>query len=153
MSGFFIGRTNVFQHDKILALGSLIALSPDSAGNQIVKSSYRRVVPVFALLLAGCANDPAPSEQMKLTTQAFSQAHDVGVDSSVPEYSLAKDKLERAQKAMLTEEYKKARVLAEQAELDVRLAEARVLNNKSQTHVDELNKQIARLQKRLESTP
>ncbi|GGM24241.1 hypothetical protein GCM10009425_38800 [Pseudomonas asuensis] len=90
---------------------------------------------------------------MKLTTQAFSQAHDVGVDSSVPEYSLAKDKLERAQKAMLTEEYKKARVLAEQAELDVRLAEARVLNNKSQTHVDELNKQIARLQKRLESTP
>ncbi len=54
---------------------------------------------------------------------------------------------------MRVEDYKKARVLAEQAELDARLAEAKVLNNKSQTHVDELNKQIARLQKRLESTP
>ncbi|AYN95110.1 MULTISPECIES: DUF4398 domain-containing protein [Pseudomonas] len=118
-----------------------------------MKKSYCWAASVLALLLAGCANDPAPSEQMKLTTQAFDQAHDIGADDSIPEYSLANDKLERARKAMRVEDYKKARVLAEQAELDARLAEAKVLNSKSQTHVDELNKQIARLQKRLESTP
>jgi hypothetical protein len=116
-----------------------------------VKNSYFWAFSVFALMLGGCANDPAPSEQMNLTSQAFEQAREIGADESAPEYVLAKDKLERATKAMQAKEYKKARLLAEQAELDARLAEAKVLEQKSQAHLDELDKQIARLNKRLES--
>ena len=46
-----------------------------------------------------------------------------------------------------------ARVFAEQAELDARLAEARVLNQKSQKQLDELNARITRLRKQLGELP
>ena len=45
--------------------------------------------------------------------------------------------------------YKDARMLAEQAELDARLAEARVLTLKSQEQLNVLNTRITRLRKQL----
>ncbi|MEK1907944.1 MAG: DUF4398 domain-containing protein [Pseudomonas sp.] len=110
----------------------------------------RRLSAVLALLaLAGCANDPAPSEQMRLTTQAVEQARAVGADQQIEEMQLAEKKLARAEKNMSEEDYKRARVFAEQAELDARLAEAKVLNQKSQVQLDELNARITRLRKQL----
>lgn len=105
---------------------------------------------VLALLaLAGCANDPAPIEQMRLSTQAVEQARAVGADQQIAEMQLAEQKLARAEKNMGEEDYKRARVFAEQAELDARLAEAKVLNQKSQKQLDELNVRITRLRKQL----
>lgn len=105
---------------------------------------------VFALLaLAGCANDPAPTEQLRLTEQALAQAKAVGANEQVAELRLAEDKLQQAQAAMADKAYKEARVLAEQAELDARLAEARVLTEKSQEQLTELNKRIDRLRRQL----
>ena len=84
--------------------------------------------PLFAALavlaLAGCAADPAPNEQLRLTEQALEQAKAVGA---------------------------KADDLAElkQAELDARLAEARVLTQKSQEQLNVLNTRISRLRKQL----
>ena len=98
------------------------------------------------LALAGCANDPAPREQMRLTTQAVEQARAVGADAQIEEMQLA-------EKNMGEEDYKRARVFAEQAELDARLAEARVLNQKSQKQLDELNARITRLRKQLGELP
>ncbi|MBB2495066.1 DUF4398 domain-containing protein [Aquipseudomonas ullengensis] len=100
------------------------------------------------LALAGCANDPAPNEQMRLTTQAVEQARAVGAQQ-IEEMQLAEAKLTRAEKNMGEEDYKRARVLAEQAELDARLAEAKVLTQKSQAQLDELNVRITRLRKQL----
>ena len=99
------------------------------------------------LALAGCANDPAPREQMRLTTQAVEQARAVGADAQIEEMQLAEKKLARAEKNMGEEDYKRARVFAEQAELDARLAEARVLNQKSQKQLDELSLDIRPLNK------
>lgn len=48
-----------------------------------------------------------------------------------PSLKLAQDKYAAAQIAMTAESYKKARLLAEQAELDARLAESKVLTQKS----------------------
>jgi hypothetical protein len=110
--------------------------------------------PLFAALavlaLAGCAADPAPNEQIRLTEQALEQARAVGaIADEVPEMKLAEEKFARAKGNMADESYKKARMRAEQAELDARLAEAKVLTLKSQEQLNVLNTRIARLRKQL----
>ncbi|BAO61217.1 MULTISPECIES: DUF4398 domain-containing protein [Pseudomonas] len=110
--------------------------------------------PLFAamavLAMAGCATDPAPIEQMRLTAQTLEQAKAVGASAEdMPELKLAEDKFSRAQGNMQDESYKKARMRAEQAELDARLAEAKVLTRKSQEQVNALNTRITRLRKQL----
>lgn len=102
-----------------------------------------------SLLLVGCANDPAPTAQMGLTVKAVEQARAVGADRQIVEMKLAEKKLARAEKNMGEEDFKRARVFAEQAELDARLAEAKVLTQKSQAQLDELNTRITRLRKQL----
>lgn len=101
------------------------------------------------LALAGCANDPAPTEQLRLTEQAVAQARAVGATEQIDELRQAEEKLQQAQAAMGREAFKDARVLAEQAELDARLAEARVLTQKSQDQLRELNERINRLRRQL----
>ncbi|MFU7054621.1 DUF4398 domain-containing protein [Pseudomonas aeruginosa] len=106
-----------------------------------------------ALTLSGCAsNDPAPLEQMRLTEQALEQAKAVGATDDVAELKLAQDKYAAAQIAMTAEPYKKARLLAEQAELDARLAESKVLTQKSKDQLGELDKSLKRLRKQLGET-
>ncbi|MGC5700693.1 DUF4398 domain-containing protein [Pseudomonas sp. NFXW11] len=113
--------------------------------------TIRPLIAALALLaMAGCATDPAPNEQMRLTAQALEQAKAVGASAEdMPEMKLAEDKFSRAQGNMQDQSYKKARVRAEQAELDARLAEAKVLTGKSQAQVDALNSRITRLRKQV----
>lgn len=111
--------------------------------------------PLFAALavvaLAGCAADPAPNEQMRLTQQALEQANAVGaVADDSPELKLAEGKFTRAKADMVDESYKDARMQAEEAELDARLAEAQVLTRKSQEQLSVLNTRITRLRKQLQ---
>ena len=110
--------------------------------------------PLFAALavvaLAGCAADPAPNEQMRLTEQALEQARAVGANAEdITELKQAEDKVARASAEMTEGSYKDARMLAEQAELDARLAEARVLPLQSQEQLNVLNTRITRLRKQL----
>ncbi|VVO24061.1 DUF4398 domain-containing protein [Pseudomonas fluorescens] len=110
--------------------------------------------PLFAALavlaLAGCAADPAPNEQIRLTEQALVQAKAVGATADdVPELKLAEEKFNRAQGDMADQSYRHARMRAEQAELDARLAEARVLTRKSEEQLNVLNTRITRLRKQL----
>ncbi|KIP88055.1 septal ring factor EnvC (AmiA/AmiB activator) [Pseudomonas sp. BIGb0408] len=105
------------------------------------------------LLLQGCATDPAPSEQMRLTEQVIEQARTVAAGETVAELTQAEDKLARARSAMDEEAYRTARVQAEQAELDARLAEARVLTLRSQAQLTELNRHIKRLRDQLGAMP
>ena len=65
------------------------------------------------------------------------------------ELKQAEDKLAQALADMADESYKDARMQAEQAELDARLAEARVLTQKSQEQLNVLNTRISRLRKQL----
>lgn len=103
--------------------------------------------------LAGCANDPAPDEQMRLSEQALEQAKAVGATDQVEAFKLAEDKLARARTNMLTQDFRDARMRAEQAELDARLAEAQVLNQKSDEQLQLLQSRIKRLRKQLEVQP
>lgn len=116
-----------------------------------------RIQPLILALamlgLAGCANDPAPHEQMRLSEQALEQAKAVGATDQVPEMKLAEDKFARAKSNLATEDYRDARMRAEQAELDARLAEARVLTEKSEEQLDLLQSRVKRLRKQLEAQP
>lgn len=109
--------------------------------------------PIFAVMalatLVGCANDPAPVEQMKLTEKAVAQAKAVGATGEEPEMEMAESKLTQARSDMTRESYKAARMQAEQAELDARLAEARVLTEKSQEQITQLNTRLNRLRKQM----
>ncbi|MEZ1319463.1 DUF4398 domain-containing protein [Pseudomonas fluorescens] len=110
--------------------------------------------PLFAAVavlgLAGCAADPAPNEQFRLTEQALAQAKAVGASADeVAEMKLAEDKFSRAQGDMADQSYKHARMRSEQAELDARLAEAKVLTLKSEEQLKVLNARITRLRKQV----
>ena len=110
--------------------------------------------PLFAavavLAMAGCATDPAPIEQMRLTEQALAQAKAVGATGDdVPEMKLAETKYNRAKGNMADESFRNARMRSEQAELDARLAEAKVLTQKSEEQLNVLNTRIVRLRKQL----
>lgn len=112
---------------------------------------YRRLCAVLLpLILSACASDPAPTEQLRLTEQALSQAQALGVTAEQsPALRQAEKKLALAQAALQDEDYKQARVYAEQAELDARLAEAEHLTAKSQQQLAELSNSINRLRKQL----
>ncbi|MHA6493709.1 DUF4398 domain-containing protein [Pseudomonas borbori] len=104
----------------------------------------------LALALSACASDPAPTEQLRLSDQALSQAKALGADTEQsPALKTAEAKQAQAQMAMQNGDYKQARVLAEQAELDARLAEAQVLTQKSEAQLSQLSERINRLRRQL----
>ncbi len=113
---------------------------------------FRPFLAAFAVVaLAGCAADPAPNEQMRLTGQALEQASAVGASTDEsPTLKLAEEKYAQAKADMLDQSFKDARLRAEQAELDARLAEAQVLTRKSQEQLNVLNTRITRLRKQLQ---
>lgn len=105
-----------------------------------------------ALVLSACASDPAPNEQLRLTEQALSQAKAVGVVAEQSDaLRQAEEKFAQAQAALQDESNKEARLLAEQAELDARQAEAEHLSAKGREQLNELNHRIGRLRQQLGS--
>ncbi|MFG0581762.1 hypothetical protein FIV02_09920 [Pseudomonas sp. THAF187a] len=111
----------------------------------------KRTFPLLMVLgLTACASDPAPTEQLRLTEQALTQARTLGVDGEQSaSLRLAEEKFAQAQAAMQDGENKAARLLAEQAELDARLAEAEHINAKGHEQLLEINQRINRLRQQL----
>ncbi|MEE4464457.1 DUF4398 domain-containing protein [Azotobacter chroococcum] len=112
-------------------------------------NSARFSVALLFLVVAGCASDPAPHEQLRLSEQALVQARAVGADAEQAELALAQGKFEQAGAALAAGHHKQARMLAEQAELDARLAEAQLLTRKSNKQVSEVEQQIGVLRQQL----
>lgn len=101
-------------------------------------SSYRwyRVAGVAgcaAVLMAGCASVPKPTEQIAVSTSAVANAVSAGGPEYAPvEMKTAQDKMDRAHRAMDREDYENARWLAEEAQVDARLAEKKAQSAKAQ---------------------
>lgn len=98
------------------------------------------------LWLAGCATDPAPIEQLRITEQAIEQAQTMGADDFLQPAQIA---LQKAQEALSAEDYRAARLYAERAELDARLAEVQALSSMKRNKVAEITTQIQRLRLQL----
>lgn len=82
--------------------------------------------------LGACASVPPPTEQLAVSTAAV--AHAVAANGSDPapaELALARDKLRRANLALAAKDHADARRLADEAQVDALVAEARVESAKA----------------------
>lgn len=82
----------------------------------------KRVSFVFVCALAACATTDRPEAQMAQARAMVAQARPVAVQDAPAELAAAQGKLERAETAMQRGHYEHARMLADQAEADARLA-------------------------------
>lgn len=97
------------------------------------------VTAVAAVLVAGCASIPAPTEQIAVSKAAVDNATSAGGNEFAPvQLQSALDKLNAAERAMAIEENLKARQLAEQAQVDAQLAAATARSAKAQKAASEL---------------
>ena len=96
---------------------------------------YRAVgkIGCAAVVIAGCASIPPPTEQMAVSKAAVANAVSAGGSEYAPvEMRTAQEKMDRANRAMDKEDYENARWLAEEAQADARLAEKKAQSAKAQ---------------------
>jgi hypothetical protein len=100
-----------------------------------------------SLILAGCAGNP-PTEQYAVAQSAVNSAVSAGgTEFAAVEMKSAQDKFKQAEMAMHDENYEKAKVLAEQAEWDARVAERKAQAMKAQRAVQDANQGVQDLRK------
>jgi Domain of unknown function (DUF4398) len=100
--------------------------------------------------LAGCASMPPPTEQMAVSRAALDHAQSAGaVQYASAEYDSARRKLDLATLAIRDQDYVRARRLAEQAEIDANLAQARAGAAQSEKSVAEIREAIRVLREEL----
>ncbi|SEL13120.1 protein of unknown function [Atopomonas hussainii] len=107
----------------------------------------------LAALLAACSSSPQPAAQLALSEAAVAQAQSVGSTAEDAALQQAIRKLELAHAANAQGDYYNARLLAEQAELDARQAEAQALVVKQQAVNARIQQRIDALRSSLEQQP
>ena len=89
-------------------------------------------VAAVSIALAGCASLPAPTEQMAVSKAAIANAVSAGgSEYASVEMRSAQDKMDRANAAIAKEDFESARWLAEEAQVDARLAEKKAQSAKA----------------------
>lgn len=108
------------------------------------------VTTLAVLAIAGCASSgDLPREQMAVARAAVDRAAGpAGADAPV-EVSQAREKLERATAAVARKDYDVARRLAEQAEADANLAEAKSHSVRSDRALREVREGIRQLREEM----
>ena len=109
----------------------------------------RTTAVVLALgALAACSSTPKPTEQMAVSRTTVNRvAAEPEVASNAPvDIQKARDKLMRADKAMADKDYKMARRLSEEAELDARVAETRADAAQNANNLKQVQDSIRALQ-------
>ena len=103
-------------------------------------------------VLAGCAGNP-PSEQYAVTQSAVNSAVSAGgAEFAAVEMKSAQDKLKQAELAMHDKNYEQARILAEQAEWDARVAERKAQAMKAEQAVKDSQKGVQELRQESQRT-
>ena len=101
-------------------------------------------------VLAGCAGKP-PTEQYAVTESAVNSAVSAGgTEYAAVEMKAAQDKFKQAEIAMHDKNYEKAKVLAEQAEWDARLAERKAQAGKAAKAVQDAKQGVQDLREEAE---
>ena len=99
-------------------------------------------------VLAACSSLPPPVEQMAVTRTTVERVSSApnAVDAAPVELSQARDKLERAERAMNDKDYVTARRLGAEAEADARVAESRASAMRGERALKEIRDSIRSLQ-------
>jgi hypothetical protein len=90
-----------------------------------------RLYTLSLLAIAACASAPPPSTELAVARAAIDQAGPLAAQYAPAELASAQKKLERAQQALARNDSTQARHLAEEAEVDARLAWAMAENERS----------------------
>ena len=91
----------------------------------------------ISLFISGCASVPPPSEQMAVSKAAVTGATSAGSNEFAPlELKSATEKMNAAEKALAEKENLRALRLAEQAEIDAKVAETKTALAKAQAAVN-----------------
>jgi hypothetical protein len=103
------------------------------------------------VLMAGCASTPAPTEQMAVSRAAISNAMSAGGNQFAPvQLKSAMDKMDAAERAVAEKNYELALRLAEQAEVDARLAAEMARSAKARQAADAVQDDIRVLRQEIE---
>jgi len=107
------------------------------------------------LLVEGCATDSsAPYTQFTLTQTAIADAEQAGANQyASAELQMAKDKLDNAKTAMNERKYQRAKFLAEEAEVDAKVAEHSSRSFKADRAAQEVRSGVQTLQNELQRQP
>jgi Domain of unknown function (DUF4398) len=112
--------------------------------------SWSRTLAGFAgaaLLGTGCASVPAPKGEIAKADLALKNAEAVNAAEIDPlDARLARENLEKAKLEMQKDEYTKARRLAETAEVDAMVAEAKARSTRAQQRTQQLKQDVQQLQ-------
>jgi Domain of unknown function (DUF4398) len=104
--------------------------------NKLFSYQWSRAIGMIgcaAVVIAGCASIPPPTEQMAVSKSALANAVSAGGNEYASvEMRTAQEKMDRANRAMDKEDYVNARWLAEEAQADARLAEKKAHSAKAQ---------------------
>jgi hypothetical protein len=100
------------------------------------------------ILLAACAS-PTPAQ---LAISSADEAYDRAISADSAKYAplpthLAKDKLDQAKSSLNNKDYEIARRLAEEAQVDARLAESTAQSERAQSQAQEVQKAIEDLRR------
>ncbi|VVP09551.1 hypothetical protein PS850_03291 [Pseudomonas fluorescens] len=105
-----------------------------------------------SLVLAGCAGNP-PTEQFAVTESAVNGAVSAGgTEFAAVEMKSAQDKLKQAEIAMHDKKYAEAKILAEQAEWDARVAERKAQAMKADQAVKDSQKGVQEMRQESQRT-
>lgn len=96
------------------------------------------------LALAACSSPKPPAAEVAVGRASVERAS-VAAPEAAPELADARDKIARANVAMANKDYATARRLAEEADADARLAEAKARANRSETALAEVREGIRQL--------
>jgi hypothetical protein len=107
-----------------------------------------------AIFMAGCASAPsvpAPTEQMAVSRAAVNNASSAGGNEFAPiQLKSAMEKMDAAERAMGEKNYARAKLLAEEALVDAKLAEATARSAKAQKAAEALREDNRVLRKELD---
>jgi hypothetical protein len=96
-------------------------------------------------MLSACASSPPPAEQLAVGRAALERANGPAAAEAPLELAAARDKMARANTAYANKDYQLASQLAEQAEADATLAEARARSQRSHRALGELREGLRQL--------
>ncbi len=105
----------------------------------------------LALLTAGCAGSKLPPPDLSSARSAIANADQAGAGEAAPlALRNARQKLERADRAIQDEDYETAQFLVHEAQVDAELAEAKARSATAMTAVDELRESIRVLREEID---
>ena len=107
--------------------------------------AWRTLPAIAALALGACASAPPPTTQMAVSSAAVERASGPSAAEAPAELASARQKIVRANQLLVAKDNAGARRLAEEAEADAALAEARARETRSEAALNEVRDSIRQL--------